>query len=230
MRDTRLIFVEGLPGAGKSTTGEYLAASVQTAGIGARYLPEVQARHPLNVGGPLHPAGQTTGDELFRRYTVETYLAESLDRWRSFVTNSAEADTVHVLDSYPYQNAARVLLQLDAPTAVIQAYARDVETIAQPLEPVLIYLERGMTPEAIGTTADTRGEAWTAYAVEVITNCPYAQHRQLSGPTGALAMLGIYHALVQDLMRTSVLPRLVLERCSEDWATCHQRMAEFLGL
>jgi thymidylate kinase len=210
MRDTRLIFVEGLPGAGKSTTGEYLAASAQKVGIGVRYLPEAQPGHPLNVGGPLHPAGLTTGDELFRRYTVETYVAESLDRWRSFVTHTGDAESVQILDSYPYQNAARVLLQLDAPTAVIQAYARDVETIAQPLQPVLLYLERQITPEALGTTAGARGEAWTAYAVEVMTNCPYAHHRQLSGPTGALAVLGVYHALVQNLMSRSVLPRLGL--------------------
>jgi thymidylate kinase len=230
MRDTRLIFVEGMPGAGKSTTGQLLTARLQAVGVETRYFPEFEAGHPLNVGGSLHPAGESTGAELFRQYTVETYVAESLDRWRSFVSGATDNGTVSILDSYPYQNAARVLLQLDAPMAVLQAYARDVEALARPLEPVLIFLERLMTPDALATTAGTRGEAWTAYAIEVMTSCPYAQRRNLTGPSGAVAMLGAYHGLVQDLMRRSELPRLMLEGCAEDWAACHARIDAFLEL
>jgi hypothetical protein len=225
-----LIFVEGLPGAGKTTTSKYVVDRLRRAGRAAEWLAEAETDHPLNVGGELHPAGSTTGDELFRRYTVQTYIDESLERRRTFAAAPDWSSTVMVLDSYPYQNAARILLQMDAETGVIRAYARELEAIARPLSPVLIFLHRSMTAEALSGTARARGEAWTAYAIDVITGCPYARHRQLSGIDGAMVMLGAYNALVQQLLGESETPRLVLDRCDGHWDGCYARIETFLGL
>jgi len=230
MRETRLVFVEGLPGSGKSTTAQYVARRLQQAQAAAQLVAEVEPDHPLNVGGALHPAGTTTGEELFRRYTVEAYIAESLERWRAFVDTVVRLETVHVLDSYPYQNAARVLLQLDGSLEVIQSYAREVEDIVGPLAPALVYLQSVPSPEALATVSSTRGEAWTAYAIEVMTNGPYAQHRHLHGEAGAMAMLSAYHGLLQQLLRESTVPRLELDGCSSDWHGCYRRIDDFLGL
>jgi hypothetical protein len=106
MLETRLIFVEGLAGSGKSSTARHLVAQLAQARLAARLFSEHQQDHPLNVGGPFHPAGTTTGEELLRRYTVEAYVAESLERWRAFVAMAAAVETVSVLDSYPYQNSS----------------------------------------------------------------------------------------------------------------------------
>jgi len=151
--EPRLIFVEGLPGAGKTTASKYVVDQLRRSGCAAEWLAESQTDHPLNVGGALHPAGNTTRDELFRTYTVEAYIEESLERWQTFTAALASGTTVMVLDSYPYQNAARILLQMDAPLEVIQAYTRDVEAIARPLAPVLIFLNRLVTPAALSATA-----------------------------------------------------------------------------
>jgi thymidylate kinase len=230
MLDTRLIFVEGLPGSGKSTTAQYVATRLQDARLPANLIPEVRPEHPLNVGGPLHPAGRTTGEELFGRYTVEAYVAESLQRWRAFVANAVKDSAINVMDSYPYQNAARILLQLDSPTHVIRAYAREVEAVTQPLAPALIYLQSSPSAEALATIQQTRGAAWAAYAIEVTTNCPYALHRHLAGFEGAMAVLGAYADLLKQLLSDSSVPRLELEDCGQDWSACYQRIATFFGL
>lgn len=230
MRQTTLIFVEGLPGSGKSTTGRYLLARLQQAQVDAHLIAEVEPDHPLNVGGDLHPAGAVTGDELFRRYTVEDYIAESQDRWRAFVARVSGTATVHILDSYPFQNAARVLLQLDGSTEVIAAYAAEVQAVTRPLAPVLIYLQSSASPEALEAITHVRGEAWTAYAIQVMTNCPYARRRQLTGASGAMAMLSAYNALLRQLLATSAVPRLELDGCSSDWQRCYGRIEEFLAL
>jgi thymidylate kinase len=38
MRDTRFIFVEGIMGAGKSTTGEFITDQLQRSGISAQFM------------------------------------------------------------------------------------------------------------------------------------------------------------------------------------------------
>jgi len=227
---TRLIFVEGLPGSGKSTTAGHVVTLLRQAGLAARLIPETQAGHPLNVGGELHPAGLTTGQELFRRYTVEGYVAESLQRWQAFVASVVEIPAINVLDSYPYQNAARILLQLDSPTQTIQVYAREVEAVARPLAPALIYLKTRPGAEGLAAVSAARGPTWSAYAIEVATNCPYALNRHLAGFEGALALLNAYDALLHTLLSDSIIRRLELEHCSRDWAACYERIATFLGI
>src|SRR5262245_20350008 len=101
MRETRMIFVDGLPGSGKSTTAAHVAGELEQLGIPCRLLREREADHPLNVGGDLHPSGRTTGARMFAEYTVGSFVDESLARWSAFGAEAMGSDCVHVLDSYP---------------------------------------------------------------------------------------------------------------------------------
>ena len=66
MLNTKLIFVEGLPGLGKTTTSVWLARRLHALGVPVNLLEEAQPNHPLNVGGALHPAGDTPGEAFFQ--------------------------------------------------------------------------------------------------------------------------------------------------------------------
>ena len=128
-----------------------------------------------------------------------------------------------ILESYPYQNSVRVLLQLDAPLDQIRAYAMEVEQIAQPLRPVLVFLNRDDPRSSLRAIAEQRGPEWTAYAAELITASPRAQRRGLHGLDGALIAMGEYKELVDELLRASKLPRLVLDDCRGRWEDLYVR-------
>ncbi len=230
MRDTKLILVEGLPGSGKSTTTTYLAELLRQGGATVAAYLEKQPGHPLNVGGELHPSGRTIGDEFFRRYTIESFIDESVRRWQAMVSDAEQEATVNILDSYPYQNSVRVLLQLDATIDQLRVYAQEVETLMQPLAPILIYLDRQDLGEATRAISQQRGEAWTAYVVEVITRSPYAQRRGLVGPSGVLTILQTYQRVVTELLDESRLPRVVLMDCASRWEACAEQLRAFLAL
>ncbi|MBI3973016.1 MAG: hypothetical protein HY332_17195 [Chloroflexi bacterium] len=230
MRDTRLILIEGLPGSGKTTAAKALAARLAQHGIAARSHLEVQDEHPLHVGGALHPSGSTTGAALFARYTVETFVDESLRRWETFVRRAAGEPTVHVVESYPYQSTARVLLQMDAPIDRIHAYAAQLEAAMAPLAPVVVYFNRAGPAGALRAIAAQRGPQWTAYVVELVARCPYAERRGVEGLEGVAAVMGAYKALLDALLAKSRLPRLVLADCAGHWEVCYQQLDAFLGL
>jgi hypothetical protein len=97
----RLVLVEGLPGSGKSTTAKTLVARLRQKQLAAVLYPEVDADHPLNVGGALHPAGATTGEELFRRYTVEAYIA------RAWTAGARSSTALSLLTGSAYWTATR---------------------------------------------------------------------------------------------------------------------------
>jgi hypothetical protein len=228
MRNTKLVLIEGFPGSGKSTTARYLAARLEAGGLAvSRYL-EDQLDHPLNVGGPLHPSGKTTGEAFFARYTVDSCIGESLERWRDFVTSAEGSPSVRVVESYPIQSSVRLLCQLDADPSRIRDYARQVNELIAPLAPVLVYLDSRDAIETLQTVGLVRGEAWMAYAIAVMTNCPYAWNRHLSGLEGAVEMVRAYQHVVEELLAESPLPRLVLSNCRGQWDSCYERILTFL--
>src|SRR5215813_7595440 len=139
MRDTKLIFVEGLPGSGKTTTAAWLASRLHAERLRVNLLLEHQSEHLLNVGGTLHPSGETTGEAFFQRYTPASFVHESLQRWHTFVRDALQTEAINVLDSYPFQNSVRVLLQLNATPDYMEEYARQIEALIMPLQPVLMY-------------------------------------------------------------------------------------------
>jgi hypothetical protein len=233
MRDTKLIFVEGLPGSGKTTTASWLASRLPSERLRVNLFLEHQPEHPLNVGGTLHPSGSTTGEAFFQRYTPASFVHESLQRWHAFVRDALQTEALSVLDSYPFQNAVRVLLQLNATPDCMEEYARHVEALIMPLQPVLMYFtHRDLVHafHALSTISTQRGKAWTDYVVELVTHCPYAMARRLEGFSGALAVLRDYKLLTDALLRQSRLPRLVLEDCARSWEGCYQQIEAFLGL
>jgi hypothetical protein len=233
MRATKLIFVEGLPGSGKTTTASWLTARLQAERLLVTLWLEHQPEHPLNVGGTLHPSGETTGEAFFQRYTAVSFVQESLQRWHAFVRAAVQTAAINVLDSYPFQNTVRVLLQLNATPDCLQEYARQVEALVMPLQPVLIYFTHRDLTHAfhhLSTISAQRGKAWTDYVVELVTHCPYAMARRLEGFSGALAVLRDYKLLTDALVRHSPLLRLVLEDSAGGWEGCYQQIEAFLGL
>jgi hypothetical protein len=233
MRETRLIFVEGLPGSGKTTTASWLASRLQAERLRVNLFLEHPPEHPLNVGGHLHPSGDTTGEAFFLRYTAARFVHESLQRWHAFVRAALQAEAISVLDSYPFQNTVRVLLQLNATPACMQEYAGQVEALVMPLQPVLMYVNHRDLSQAfhhLSTISAQRGQAWTDYMVELVTHCPYARARHLAGFSGALAVLRDYKQVTDSLLRHSRVPRIVLEDCAGGWEGCYEQIEAFLGL
>jgi hypothetical protein len=233
MRDTQLIFVEGLPGLGKTTTASWLASRLRAERLPVSLYLESQGGHPINVGGDLHPAGDVTGERFFQRYAPASFIQESLARWRAFVDAALRTDAISVLDSYPFQNSARILLQMDVPFAEIRAYAAQVEALVAPLQPVLIYFSHRDLAHTIQHTAEIgaqRGQAWMDYVATLISRCPYATARRLAGPDAVWSFLRDYKQLADALLDESRLPRIVLKDCFGAWDRCYREIEEFLGL
>ncbi len=90
MLDTKLVFVEGLPGAGKSTTAEYLAMYLQQHGIPCRWFHELDETNPipdLDVG-------------------IDQYPQKMVAAWRNFAKQAVDDGAVTIIESRLWQNSA----------------------------------------------------------------------------------------------------------------------------
>jgi len=167
---------------------------------------------------------------MFAAYTTTAFIAESLARWNAFVAEADGSTLVNVLESYPFQNAVRVLSQMDADPVMVAAYLASVEEKAAALGSVLIYLDPGDAERMVRAIAEQRGPAWTEYMIAVITECPYASARGLRGMDGAIAIMRAYKRLLDESVARCPFPKLLLSDCHRRWPDCHARILEFLDL
>ena len=75
-----------------------------------------------------------------------------------------------------------------------------------------------------------RGPAWTAYAVTVITDCPYASARDLRGLDGAVTLLRSYKQLLDESVGRFAVPKLALTSYHHGRPECRSKIRDFLGI
>jgi hypothetical protein len=94
---------------------------------------------------------------MFGAYTIGSFVEESLARWNAFVAEAMLSERVNILDSYPFQNSLRILLQMNADSVTLAAHQSCVEEATAGLDPVLIYLDAGDAGRTLRTIAEQRG-------------------------------------------------------------------------
>lgn len=172
MRDTRIIFVEGIMGSGKSTTAWFLTEQLRRKGVAACFMLEGptidEPEHPLRVATELpHPNG------VWLDVTVEEYIERSLRKWRTFMNEARQCMTVTVCDGLLFHGNMTDLMLMNAEPAVLRCYVEQVIECIQDLNPVVVYFYHADVARALRTICDTRGSEWEAYQVNWKVGSPF---------------------------------------------------------
>ncbi|HLJ34329.1 MAG TPA: hypothetical protein VKU38_11780 [Ktedonobacteraceae bacterium] len=228
MRNTRFIFVEGIMGAGKSTTAEFLTEQIQQHGLAARFLLEGptidEPKHPLRIATEfLHP------NSIWLDLTIEEFIERSLHKWHNFVQEAQKSPTVTLCDGLLFHGNMTDVLLMNAELSVLDQYVAQVVECLRDLHPVVIYFYHRDIARAIRAICDERGSAWEAYQVNWKVASPYGVQRALQGFDGLVQLYQNYRTICDDILSQLTLPKLAI--CNEgDWARYYQEILAFLQL
>jgi hypothetical protein len=225
---SRLVILEGIMGAGKSWTGQWLARELGRHGVVARFLAEgrtiEEPEHPLRVATTLpHPKAP------WRDVTPDELVERSLAMWRAFVESARAAGAVTVCDGQLFHGNLTDLMIFDAEPGTLAAYVQAVVETAGPLAPAAVYLRQTDVPAALRRVSDQRGPEWVTYQVDWKLASPYARRRGLQGYEGLVELYEAYVALCLGLLDGLPMPKLVIER-DGDWPRARREIREFLSL
>ena len=224
-RATKLIFVEGVIGSGKSTTANFIARQLQRNGVPARYIFEGGHWHPTRLMADLpHPF------EPWLDVTPGEYRARSLDKWRAFVARTRQAKTIAVFDGQLFHGNMTDLLLMDSAGDELSAYVHETVAITKELNPLLIYLYQVDLEQALRRVFAARGHEWERYQVNWKLRSPYAERRGLTGLDGLITFYREYRATTDELGSSLAIDTLSIENSAGEWPRYRKQILAFLSL
>jgi hypothetical protein len=206
----QILFIDGLPGSGKSTAAEAVGRHLSKC----RVFAETVANHPLLVGTPDQMGAAFAN--IHEIYSADSFAAAALGRLDSFLASAGD-DVLYVFESHPIQSTVRVLFQLNAPEATVLRFWSDLQDRLALVQPRLIYFQEGNPLQAMEQTFRVRGPIWESYLVEFVKQTPWMKTRALSGVEGATEMLLAYAHLVDQLAGLWRYPMLKLPARPESY-------------
>jgi hypothetical protein len=189
----QIVFIEGLPGSGKSTAAVAIGARLSNSLV---FL-ESDAHHPLLVGMP--DARGAAFADIHQFHSAGSFAEAALAKLEVFL-RGAEGGVRYVFESHPIQSTARVLLQLDAPEASIMQFWSAFQDRLSAAAPCLVYLKETDPRGALIDTLRIRGPAWEHYLIEACNDYPWMRARRLSGFAGMQELMAEYSALMDRLV------------------------------
>jgi hypothetical protein len=226
MESSRIIFVEGIMGSGKTTTAHFLADNLQQCGIPTRFMLEgptvTEPAHPLRVATDFpHP------NAIWQDLTVEAYISYSLQKWRQFTAQTQRSATVTVCDGLLFHGNMTDLFLMDAGPEALHRYVEQVLEVIDALNPIVIYFYHTDIVHAIRVVCDERGSEWEAYQINWKVASPYGARRSLHGFAGLVQLYHAYCAICDEIFAQLPLPKLAI-RQEGNWAFYYHDIVTFL--
>ena len=214
MLSTRLILIEGLPGAGKSTATVYLEKTLRDCGWNARGYREQEDPHPLPC----------------LDYPIQGLPGRMIPLWERFVQQAAVSETITIIESRLWQNTALFMYLSECPPESILAFNRQLAQALAPLSPVLIYLDQRDVRGALDRLRALRGEAWTRSTMAEMAAYAWFRSRACSGFDAWVNFFEDWHRLAGRLYRAWPEPKLRLVDAQADYSGAYRKLGTFLQL
>lgn len=212
MLPPKLIFIEGLPGAGKSTAAEVIAERIQHRGVACRWYHDGDVHHPIQP-----PLGDP--DDL---------AVHMVRQWQDLVAELLDSDMTVIVENRLWMRSAMHLFMRTDSAAVLHRYQHAVTAALAPLEPALIYLDQDSVAMALGRLYGVRGREQLNEEIARAEQEPWFQARELTGFEGWLYFFADWMALLQQLYDVWPFPKHRVKNAHEHWPSAYDNAMTFL--
>ena len=209
-----VVLFEGLPGSGKTTTSQQVAAEYQQRGIPCVWEREEARDHPF------------FGPDVRRLHQRSDYDEICLAQWRHLVESPTQ--TRWVLDGCAMQSTVRFMFEQNWSIDAIESYWRRFEQTIGRARATLVYFTHPRPYEFVQRhTIPARGDAWSRIARHV-ERTPAGHRLAAEGFDAAVEFWVRYRILCDSLLDGTSLPVLTIDT-RNGWQAVATRVTEWLA-
>ena len=222
MIDTRLILVNGISGAGKSTTAREISRQLQANSIPHRWLHEECSNHPLRITKRC-PDDANCDD-------VAAYVDWSILHWERFTTLVASEGPLHVVDGYVFQSTILNMINDEEPIEAIRLFFDRLMATIAPLQPLLVFLRKRDLRASFESAWRTRGDWWKRISIDIPDKVPFSGDEIASYEERGLRDWERIQRIYQELVRSASIDTLPIDTTACEWPVYHRQICDRLQL
>jgi hypothetical protein len=223
-----LILVEGVPGAGKSSTARFLRDALEARQRPVRWWYEEEAGHPVYAFKDTDQLIAIQNDLRAGRF--EPVIAAALAQWQRFADDIQCSGVTVILDGCLFGYLTWSLFPVEAPEDTIVKYVAEIERIIRPCDPVLIHLRPADLTASFRQIGVARGDGWIERFVARTADNPYARRRGLHGFDGTVAYWEAYQGLMDRLFDQIGFRKLAVTSGGSSWPTAQRAIADLFAI
>jgi thymidylate kinase len=223
MIDTNLIFVDGLPGSGKSTTAQLVFIHLVRNGYEAEWFYEHQMSHPIYKYHDLEKAFGMSPLESKRTHE------RALRNWKRLATSLRATHKITILESTLFQTTVGGLQLMDLSREEIIGFVSQIPEIIKELNPVLIYFYQSDIAAALRTIRDRR-EEFDTLLISQIGRTPYGKRRKVENFDGVIDFYQELREITDQLFSKFDFRKLAIESSHGHWEDYQERINQFLSV
>lgn len=212
MPPRQLILIEGMIGAGKSTTAERLAARLTEDGDDVRAFNEFADDHPI----------RTRAVDLLRGAGPTPASSYHADQWNGLADRCARGAHTVIIESTFLQNSVMPHFIDDRPIAFVRGIFDDIAARIAPAAPLLVYLRPSDVADAIRRVHRERGEPWSSRNYAFVSACRWARRRRLVGERAVIELYRAWEPVVDELLAS--VESVLLVDPQLDWEGALRRL------
>src|SRR5215470_2182013 len=211
----QLILIEGMVGAGKSTTAECLAQWLSERGEDARAFNEFADDHPIR---------SEQVDRLRGLEPAPGSSAYGLSQWSQLAARCLTDRQIVILESMFLQNSVLPAFAAGASGDAVKSLFAQIEERIVPADPLLIYLRPIDIGAAVARVHAERGEPWSSRNLAAVASFAWSRARGLSGQRAVVELYRAWEQVVDELFAASTSTHLLLRDPQLDWAATLQHI------
>jgi hypothetical protein len=213
--DSKIIFIEGIAGSGKSTTAQLLHSNLYRHGYAVKSIHEFYSPHPIHELNTEDP---------------KTWISKTLANWHNLADALVKTNEIMIMDGTLFQCTIGVLLEMDVELAVIRQYANQIPDILKPLNPILIYFYQNNVEKTLTTAYQQREDNWRRRVNAFVSDARFFKNRKLCGLDGYIEYNRALRNITDNLYSEYDLKKISIENSDGDWNSYHHIIAEFLSV
>ena len=220
-----LILIEGIAGAGKSSTTHQLGLHLEKLGYDVAWWFEQDLAHPI------YPAEQRLQydrgiDAETRREIRDGVLA----RWQALADGLAGSKKIVLIECGFLQMVIDHHLLLDLPMSDAEEHVLAVEKLVAPLDPLLILLYEENVEAALRRILTDRTSVWAQYLVQLYRQSPYGRRQGIRDYKGVIDAYATSRATAEAIVSRLGLRKVAIEKSAGDWRNYYDRITNEIGV
>lgn len=222
MINTKLIFVDGISGSGKSTTAHYLARQLDKNGIKVKWFYEQEKDHPLQ-------SMEKREDESDQQYTTR-FLKDYPDLWEKFINSIKDEEGVYIIESFLFQDIIFDPLYNDFDREVIKQFIHKLCSLAATVNPVVVHYYQADVDQAVRANWLRRGDEWKNWWIGRDEKSPFCKNGNVSGEIGVITLWTELSNIGREVFSKLTFVKIEFENSAHDWENYRQQVLNLLEI